>query len=188
MVVGVIQITQLHFRLYALNSPSISIAVITSTLDNQRIKNLFARVNTRILPCFCSIINYLITALPLLGAKSSTWMNSRRSLHRDNPDTAWNSSFIVSSIISYTVRSQAVRSRVEARRKKTEDLVDEERETTGKRLGRKVATRNSILIGSGLARSSKWVEINETRGRFVRSRYQSVSRVILGQTFAPKHL
>lgn len=71
MVVGVIQITQLHFRLYALNSPSISIAV-TSTLDNQRIKNLFARVNTRILPCFCSIINYLITALPLLGAKSST--------------------------------------------------------------------------------------------------------------------
>lgn len=72
MVVGVIQITQLHFRLYALNSPSISIAVITSTLDNQRIKNLFARVNTRILPCFCSIINYLITVLPLLGAKSST--------------------------------------------------------------------------------------------------------------------
>lgn len=71
MVVGVIQITQLHFRLYALNSPSISIAV-TSTLDNQRIKNLFARVNTRILPCFCSIINYLITVLPLLGAKSST--------------------------------------------------------------------------------------------------------------------
>lgn len=79
------------------------------------------------------------------------------------------------------MRSQAVRSRVEARRKKTENLVDEERETTGKGLGRKVATRNSILIGSGLARSSKRVEINQTRGRFVRSRYQSVSRVILEQ-------
>ena len=77
------------------------------------------------------------------------------------------------------MRSQAVRSRVEARRKKTENLVDEEREATGRGLGRKVATRNSILIGSGLARSSKRVEINETRGHFVRSHYQSVSRVIL---------
>lgn len=161
--------------------------MITLTLDNQRIKNLFARVNIRILPRFCSIINYLITALPLLGAKSSTWMNNRRSLHRDNPDTAWNSSFIVPSIISYIVRSQAVRSRVEAGRKKTEDLVDEERETTGGGLGRKVATRNSILIGSGLARSSERVEINETRGHFLRSRHQSVSRVILEQ-FVPKHL
>lgn len=66
--------------------------------------------------------------------------------------------------------------------------MDEERETTERKgLGRKVATRNSILIGSGLARSSKRVEINETRGRFVRSRYQSLSRVILEQ-FVPKHL
>lgn len=94
--------------------------MITLTLDNQRIKNLFARVNIRILPRFCSIINYLITALPLLGAKSSTWMNNRRSLHRDNPDTAWNSSFIVPSIISTLCdhrQSEAVLRQVEKRRR-----------------------------------------------------------------------